>query len=151
MIKKINWAWAIGIIYSVFVIILIGLIIFSFNNRIDLVSNDYYAQELKYQQQIDRINRSRTLPKPIKCDYNKTENEVSLEYPKAVDHRKITGEIIFFRPSDARQDKLVRLQLDNNSKQKIDVQSLSSGFWRVKIFWKLDALEYYNEVVVVIE
>jgi hypothetical protein len=151
MIKKLNWAWAIGIIYSIFVILLIGFIIFSLFNRVDLVSNDYYAQELKYQQQIDRINRSRTLTTPIKCDYSNTNKILSLAFPNPGDSRTITGEIIFFRPSDARQDKLVRLRLDNKGKQKIDVQSLSSGLWRVKIFWQLDTLEYYNEIVVVIE
>lgn len=151
MKKKINWAWAIAIIYTLFVIILVGFIIFSLFNRSDLVSIDYYAQELKYQQQIDRLNRSQKLIKPIKCGYNKVTKVVYLEYPNTIDTKKITGTIFFFRPSDAKQDKLVRLQLDNTDKQNIDVQSLSSGFWRIKIFWEWDGLEYYDEYVVVIE
>ena len=89
MKRKINWAWAIAIIYTLFVMILIGFIIFSLFNRSDLVSIDYYAQELKYQQQIDRFNRSQKLIKPIKCDYNKFKKVVSLEFPNTIDTKKI--------------------------------------------------------------
>ena len=59
-----TWPVAITLIFSIFVLTLIGLVIFTSGHSVDLVSEDYYGQELAFQKQIDRIKRSRNLPVP---------------------------------------------------------------------------------------
>ncbi len=35
-----------------------GFIVFASRQKMDLVRNDYYDQEIRYQQQIDRVQRT---------------------------------------------------------------------------------------------
>jgi hypothetical protein len=148
--NNINWAWGIAVVYSFFVLILVGFVIFSTLNQVDLVSDDYYAQEIKYQQQIDRINRARTLDHTVTWRLENNEQKIYLTFPALKKDRIISGKIILFRPSDATKDRVYPLHPNRNGVQVIDVRSLSKGFWRLKIFWNINKLEFYEEGIVVI-
>lgn len=50
----------------------------AFNQEIDLVSTDYYAQELKFQNVIDGKNNLASLPTPVKIVENETAFELQL-------------------------------------------------------------------------
>lgn len=147
---NINWGWGIAILFSSFVMLLIGFIVLSLFNRIDLVSQDYYIEELSYQKQIDRITRSKTLGQYLTWDYDKINKMITLNFPVTLDHSKIKGKILFFRPSDAKQDMLISVHPDDKARQYIDVHKLSSGFWRIKIFWQTEASEFYHEGQIII-
>jgi hypothetical protein len=51
-----NWNWGTGIalVYTVFALSMIALVVSSFSKKLDLDSKDYYAQELVFQNQIDK-------------------------------------------------------------------------------------------------
>ena len=148
---NVNWGWGIAIFFITFSVVLIGFIILSTLNRFDLVSKDYYNEEIGYQKQIDRIARSQTLGQSLTWHYDKMNQIITINFPATTDPRKITGKIVFFRPSDAKQDRLISVQPDSHGWQKIDVHMLSSGFWRMKIFWQSESSEFYHEEQVIID
>jgi hypothetical protein len=148
---KMNWGWGIVILFATFIFLLSGFIVLSTLNRFDLVHKDYYAQELNYQRHIDRLTRSQTLEQSLTWQYDKTKQIITLNFPATIDPGKITGKIIFFRPSDAKQDSSISLQPDSHHRQQIDVHMLSSGFWRMKIFWQSESSEFFHEGQVIIE
>ena len=45
---RFHWGWRIALIYTTFALATIGFMIFSFTQKVDLVSTQYYADELKY-------------------------------------------------------------------------------------------------------
>ena len=140
-----SWPVGIAIIYISFVLLLIAFVIFSSFQQVDLVTDDYYAEELKYQQQINRMNRAQSLSEPVNWTYNNKDNSLLLKFHAEIDPHKVKGNILFFRPSDAKQDKLIALNLSSENTQIIHTKNLSSGFWKLKIFWKVDKTEYYKE------
>ena len=50
---RINWDVRIAVLYISFVIMIIAMVIFSLTRDIPLVNDNYYEEEIKYQQQID--------------------------------------------------------------------------------------------------
>ena len=140
-----SWPVGIAIIYISFVLLLIAFVIFSSFQQVELVTDDYYAEELKYQQQINRMNRAQSLSEPVNWTYNNKDNYLLLKFPAEIDPHKVQGNILFFRPSDAKQDKLIALNLSSENTQIIHTENLSSGLWKLKIFWKVDKTEYYIE------
>jgi len=60
-------------------------------------------------------------------------------------YENISGRILFFRPSDAKQDRIIPIKPAEDNQQKIDAKNLSKGFWGVKIFWTVNGVEYYDE------
>jgi len=149
--KTISWPWAIGIIYGLFVIILIGYVIFSNLNHVDLVYEDYYARDLRYQKQIDRVERTKKLTAGLTWEYTAQKKIISLQFPREIDTQQITGQIVFFRPSDARLDKTIPVNPTISNSQLVNISNLAPGMWRLKIFWRIGDRDYYDEGMFIVE
>ena len=142
---------AIAIIYGAFIVILVGFAIFSSFDTVDLVTNDYYRQEIVYQQQIERIKSSKTLTHPLSWYYDRELESLTFQFPDSLRPDKIKGRFHFFRPSDSMQDRFEAIYVDSNNRQYLSTQDLSRGFWRIKIAWTDGMREYYEEVAVFIQ
>lgn len=110
---------------------------------IHLVSQDYYQKEIAYQTDIDQMNNTNQLSKELRFDYKSENQIVMLDFPK--ESIGSTGEIIFYRPSDARKDFTVKLDIAKVENQSIRVAKLDRGLWVVKVSWKKDGKGYYKE------
>lgn len=60
MKNRLNWNWGKGIVmvYVLFVAGMLYLVFQSKQQKLDLVVDDYYQQELKFQGQIDAAQRA---------------------------------------------------------------------------------------------
>lgn len=139
-----NWGKGIFIFYSLFVIAILWVVVFSFSVDVNLVSDDYYQQELAYEDQIVRIKNTDSLvEKPTVILKN---GYVELTFPKDL---KVKGTILFFRPSDATKDIKIPIALGLNGKQEIAFSTQVAGLWKAKLTWSQDEKEYYQEFVIV--
>jgi hypothetical protein len=146
-----RWPVMIGIIYGVFVLVLVGFVIFSSFNTVDLVSHDYYRQEIAYQDQIDRIKRTKQLEQPLAWQYDREKKLIVFQFPDSLETGKIRGTIHFFRPSDATRDRVAEIRPDASNRQIFSTSEISDGFWRIKLSWKYDNQEYFDEFAVYIK
>lgn len=55
--RRWNWGKGIVLVYSLFVLGILYLVYQSKQQKLDLVYDDYYAQELMFQNQIDATQR----------------------------------------------------------------------------------------------
>jgi nitrogen fixation protein FixH len=143
-------SWGKGIIL-VFILFVggIGVMVYkSMSKNVDLVASNYYEKELKYQEQINKINNTNALAVPLKVTVNA--ESIELEYPPAVSH-DITGEVAFYRPSDSKNDFKIPVKTDNDNKQVISTTSLRKGMWKLKVNWKSGGKDYFNEEKVMIQ
>ena len=145
------WPLGITIIYISFVLFLFVFVFYSGSQQVDLVTDNYYEQELKYQQQINRIERAQSLSQPVEWTHETKKRSLMIQFPSDIDHGRVQGNIWFFRPSDAKQDKMVVLNLSSDGTQFISTKNMSPGYWKLKIFWHINNNEYYKEDVLVIE
>lgn len=150
MKTKLKWSWGTGIaiVYSVFALTIIGLVVHSFKQKIDLVTPDYYAKELAYQQQIDKTKRARDLEKAI--DWKVNANSIEINLPESFDPSSVSGNITLFKPSDDKSDREFSIEIDSSRKQIISTEGLSEGMYKLKIDWKSGESTYYQEGVIMI-
>lgn len=140
---KISWGVRIAVLYISFVIMIIAMVIFSLTRDIPLVKENYYEEEIKYQQQIDRLERTKTLSGEIK--YKQIDGELIIIFPKECDVKNVKGDILLFRPSDEKKDFKISLSLGAEREHTINITKLDKGFWRIKLNWKMNGVEYYDE------
>lgn len=146
---KISWGTGIVIAIVIFMAITVATVIFMMNQDVDLVSEDYYEKGIKYQQQIDKESRSQNLKENVKMDW--TGNMFEISFPEEYDNQSITGEILFYRPSDSKKDFKLPLSLTNRN-QVIPVSELQKGLWRVQLNWRLNNKDnYYSETSFILE
>lgn len=145
---KWNWGSGIALLYTAFAVAIVAMVVYSFKQKIDLVTPEYYAEELVYQQQIDKLNRARELEKAI--DWNLSGNRLELIFPPSMDKKEIAGKVTLFKPSDKDADSEYDILSDSLGKQSIDVSSLPGGKYKLKIDWSNRDQTYYQEGVIVL-
>lgn len=142
-----NWGKGIIAVFVVFVIG-IGILVYkSMTKNIDLVTSNYYEKELKYQEQIDKINNTNSLAEKVKFEYNGT--VLVITYPQTKD--KLTGEISFYKPSDAKEDFKLNVEPAADNKQVLSTEKLPKGLWKVQVNWAMSGKDYFSEEKIMIQ
>jgi len=139
---KINWGTAMVIamvLFMVFILQFVYRTIAVDKYEHQLVSEDYYKDELFYQQEIDKINNASKLIQNVEID--RVEGGMLITFPDDMDLSKITGTINFQRPSNKNLDFEQEIALSNN-KLLITHSHLVEGKWKIKIDWNYKGEEY---------
>ncbi|MBZ0264795.1 FixH family protein [bacterium] len=147
--KRNLWPAGLITVLGLFALWLTVFIIYASSQRSNLVSPTYYSEELKYQEQIDRVNRSNSLENNVAITFQPRMGKILLKFPQNLDYSQITGEVELFRPSDDRLDIMLPINPDADHKQVIPTSKLQSGMWKVRVWWNYGGLEYYAEEVIV--
>src|SRR5690606_2998013 len=129
--------------------VLIGTLVFrSMRVKVDLVSKDYYKEELAYQQVIDSKNNAQALSSPVKI--NRVEEGVLIELPYEMHGRSVTGNLWFYCPSNSLKDKKLPLQVDEEGRQLVPLSFTSGGNYILKMDWATEGRHYFQEARVAI-
>ena len=139
---KINWGTGIVLAFIGFIsFIMYFIITMNVNNKYDhdLVSEDYYADELQYQKDIDKLKNAKTLEENI--SYKRVTEGLVINFPSGVDYKKITGKVFLYRPSNKQLDFETSISL-SHSNLLIPDKRLVDGRWNIKIDWQYKAKSY---------
>jgi nitrogen fixation protein FixH len=120
-----------------------GLVVLACSQRSDLVRADYYDQEIRHQEQMDRLERTRRIAPETRITYDAKKRRVALSLPETHAQRQPKGQIHLYRPSTAELDRRIPLDLDAAGHQILEADSLEPGLWQVQVSWIVDRDEYY--------
>jgi hypothetical protein len=143
-----NWGYKILFVYLTFIAGILFLVYKSSSEKVDLVTENYYQQELKYEQKIDEAERAQSLSSPIKYEVNK--NEIYIYFPEEMKNKKITAQTLLYHAADESKDSVYTLETDSGKLTMILPQS-DKGMYEIKMDWKVDTTKYYSEHKVIIE
>ncbi len=140
---KFNWGHGIALFLLVFVLTTVGVVVLiltddAYNH--ELVSENYYEDELKYQEEIDKVNNASKLSSTVK--YRVSKEGVLLTFPSDFDYQEVTGIIKMDRPSKKILDFTMPLNLDENFQILIPAEKAIEGKWKLKIDWKAGEEEF---------
>ena len=138
-----NWGTKIAIFYSSFVVVTLGAVFSSTFHRWDLVTEDYYGEELKYQAQIDKTSNTKSLAHAPTISLDG--QQVIVQFPEEFKQANPSGKINFYKPSDKLQDFEVSLALNEEGKQIIPIIKEHSGKHTAQLFWSANGKSYYQE------
>jgi nitrogen fixation protein FixH len=148
-IKRNPWPIAITAYFIVFFSGLVIFIVFATRQHVDLVRADYYEQEIRFQQQWERLNRTGQMSDPAAVAYDPNGEMITIHVPQAR-LGPVSGQIHFYRPSDARLDRQIPFAPGVDGTQRVDARLLRSGLWKVRVQWMANGQEYYLDHAVVI-
>jgi hypothetical protein len=137
-----NWGYKIVIVYCLFIAGILTMVYKCTQQNVDLVSENYYDQEVKYQDQYNRMENS-NLPEN-KLVINASLGLAEVQFPAAYVNSKVDGKVTFFRPDNKNLDFSVPVELTAGV-QKIQSDKLTKGYWKVQIYWNADGKPFYQE------
>ncbi|MFH1196264.1 MAG: FixH family protein [bacterium] len=145
---KMNWGKGIALTYILFIVVVLIMVAFSFTKEVNLVTDDYYEKEIKYQEQIEKLENTEQLAE--KPEIKIVNRQIEVIFPSVFNPFDVSGDIHFYRPADNKNDRTVELNLDGNSIQKIPIENMARGLWKIKIDWLAKDKKYYLEKIVII-
>ena len=144
--------WPVGLIafFAVFISGVATFIAFAVSQRMDLVRADYYEEEIRYQVQLGRLQRTRELGGAAGLGCDAAGREVRVRVPASHVAAGLKGGVTLYRPSDARSDRWMPLEPSATGEQAVSLEGLGTGLWRVRVRWESGGLEYHMEDAVVL-
>ncbi|KFC24691.1 FixH family protein [Chryseobacterium sp. FH1] len=132
--KNLNWGHGLMIALGCFIVFILFLIlVFPMGKQnAEMISNNYYEEELKYQDVIDAKENAGNL-KEIPA--YKAENEgMVITFPEAIKADGNKADFVLFRTEDSNLDIKKEVTLQNNQ-FVIPTKVISKGSYTLKLKW----------------
>ncbi|MFZ6025902.1 MAG: FixH family protein [Bacteroidota bacterium] len=137
-----NWGNKLILVFIGFAGLMTILVYKAVNTRFELVSKEYYQDELRYQDKIDgRANVAAISAIVI----TSTKENLVLQLPKEMEGLSVKGEVWFYCKTDATKDLRLPLAVDANGKQTIAKEKLLADKYLMKLSWEATDKKYYLE------
>jgi hypothetical protein len=140
---KLNWGHGIFITMAIFIVMMTSFMVRAFNNQEELVAEDYYAQELKYQERIDRMTNARAAGEAVRAEVYA--GALTLAFPAQVRGKAVTGQVRLLKPNDSRADQVLPLAVDTTGRCTLDTRGWMKGAYHLQVDWTVDGVEHYSE------
>jgi len=119
----------------------------AFRQEVGMISEDYYEEELKHSQKMDRLENARLLEisPTISVD---SERRIQIEFDgfKQIE----AGELNVLRPNDPQLDEKFRIDRSVNAVQTFRLKNGQPGLYRVTMTWSMQGKNYQVEQIVVL-
>jgi hypothetical protein len=139
---KISWGYKIAGAYVLFVAGILFLAFKANNEEFDLVTKDYYSEELKYQQVIDQSENYANLSAPLSVE--KTDSTVKIIFPAEMKEKKKSVDFYLYYPADAKKD--FRISFETNENEFIQpLPTGTKGMYDLKLTWQADSTKYLHK------
>lgn len=134
------WPYGIILTFVLFIGGTAGLIVLAASQKSDLIDENYYEQEIKYQSRIDSQERANQLATPATVNYDQASERIEITLPRQ--HAGATGKVELYRPSEFGLDQSFPLSLNKNGVQTLDGNKLKPGLWKIRVTWNFAGKEF---------
>jgi nitrogen fixation protein FixH len=146
--KKLSWGTGIVLVIAGFFIVMAVMITIAMTHGTDLVTENYYDKELKYQDRITSVRRTAAIKDCIRMTQDGGILIVTIAGEAT--SSDLAGSIVFYNPADKRKDFAVAMALDSARSQRIATATIAKGLWKVQASWTAHGGEYFSEQPLVI-
>lgn len=146
--KGFHWGHALIIFFVCYISYLVFIVIKSRTVDHSLVTKDYYAQDLAYQNHYDKLNNRSLLKKDLNIETIDSLGEVKFDFGQSYVVKEMN--VNFYRASDSSLD--FELKFENFTGQiTVPTKQLKHGKWTIGVEWKDEVRSYYKSKEVFIQ
>lgn len=142
-----NWGHKLTIVFVGFAVLIGTLVYKCTQQKFDLVSEDYYTQELKYQ---DKIDGSKAASEISAVAISQTTDNVIIQMPEELSGLSLKGDVWLYCASKAADDIKLPLIATDNGIMEIDKKKIPGENYTVKLSWSSGNTQYYKELPLII-
>lgn len=144
-----NWGKGLTIALILFAGMMAWFVVMAQRNPVPLVTEEYYAEELKYQQRIDHTERALAMSRTVRIDVG--DDRVLLRFPTELKGKAISGVLTLLRPNDPRADIVLKVEADSAAGFERSGLVLIPGRYNAALEWTVDGERYFTEEKLVVQ
>ena len=137
-----KWIVVAFVCFALYIAVLVAVCV---RQDVNLVSKDYYRDELKYQQKLDQINNANHLDHLPTLIIENGQVKISFGENQHVQNGKLKIE----RPSNEKLDRSFSLS-PNQATQEFNIGNWAPGLYRASVSWTMNDKEYYFEKQIIL-
>ncbi|GLB53265.1 cytochrome Cbb3 oxidase maturation protein CcoH [Neptunitalea chrysea] len=137
---KFNWGMGIVLAFVLFISYIMYFIITVSTDKsfdVEMVTEDYYKQELGYQKDINTLSLTKSMNMDVV--FEKVDEGLLVQFPKKIKPGLVKGSMFLYRPSDKHMDFEIPISL-SDSHLLIPNNRLKDGRWNITVKW-----DYINQ------
>lgn len=138
-----NWGTGIAITFIVAATGILFLVYKSTTAEFEMVEDNYYEQEMKFNKQLEASRNAARLSSPISV--RNEENFIAINVPKECVSPETSGKIWIYRPSSVKNDLHIEFSPDSNGDIFLDKDKLITGVYKLKADWQMNGTDYHQE------
>ncbi|MCJ8163253.1 FixH family protein [Pontibacter sp. E15-1] len=138
------WPYAVVAVMALFMGYIAMFVYRAMHLEVDLVSTDYYEREIRYQDHINMVGRTKAAG-DVAVAFDRAGQRILVQLPESFKGQAIHGKIILFRPSDNALDQELPLQVGRDLSQMVDAAALEKGRWKVRVHFAVGDVAYFAE------
>lgn len=144
----ISWGTKLTIVFILFAGMMSYMVYQCVQTPVNLVTKEYYKDEIAYQQVIDGTNNANALGQAV--SFQQSDTAIIIQLPSAMQGAVVKANVLFYCAKDAGKDKRFTLQTNGNTTQRINTTRVAPGNYMVKTEWWQGNRHYYNQQPVTI-
>lgn len=129
------WPYGIIAVFVIFIASFAAVVTYISQHNMDLVSSDYYEQEIRYQRRMEQLNRTAELRAGTQVAFDAAKQRLRVSLPSAHAANDPQGRLQLYRPSAAGLDQEFKLATDTAGNQDFDTKGLRPGLWKARLHW----------------
>lgn len=132
--------------FGALLIMMSVLVYFSVKQKIPMVSQNYYEQELKYQDKLNAMNNTNGYDGQFRIQVNA--DQITLQLPSALSTSLQDGTAYFYCPFNEALDHKEALHASADGQYTFDQKVLQAKRYILKISFTAAGKAYYKEIPV---
>lgn len=140
---RLSWGQGIFLTMTAFVLLMAWFAWRAYMHSEELVTENYYEQELVYQHQIDKRNNLAALGG--NAAVLGEAGRIVVQLPEAHRGHAVKGVARLLRPSDHRADRELPLVPDSLGRCTLDMADALRGAYRISVDWEVDGKGFLLE------
>lgn len=137
-----NWGNKLILVFVGFAALMGTMVYKAMNTRFELVSKEYYQDELRYQDKIDGRTNAATIGA---VTIHEDEQYLVFQFPEEMKGQQIKGEAWLYCKTDAVKDLRFPLTIDEDGRQLLERKKLTANKYQLKLSWEAAGKKYYLE------
>jgi len=118
------------------------MVIASNKQNVDLVSNDYYKDEIAYQKVLDASKNEAHLAGSVAVHANA--DKIFIDFPGEFANEAISGSVHLYSPMNSKWDRDVAIHVTGD-RMDISRSGLQPSIYSVKVSYAVAGKDYYYE------
>jgi nitrogen fixation protein FixH len=143
-----NWGNKLVLVFVAFALFMGYMVYRAVSTKYDLVSKDYYKDELRYQERIDGVKNAVALGD---VTIRQDAADIQIQLPKEHKGYAVKGEVHFYCITDDSKDFKLPLQVDSTGTQVIMKKQIQKAPYQVKLNWQVGKEAFYNEQKLIVQ
>jgi len=143
-----NWGRSLILVFVVFAAFMGYLVYRASGTHFDLVSKEYYKDELRYQDKIDGFRNAAALDAvQLRVD---SAGILQIRFPEQMKGKPVQGSLWLYCKTDAGKDVHIPLAEDTTGLRVFNVSGRPSGKYLAKLHWEVLSVPYEFEQEIII-